>query len=260
MRGALKRALRAAVWLSLCATLAGCSASRGDLGAVEAVPDLAERILSRNAEVRDATLAGRFIIEDRKGQRRGALRIRFLRPDTYRVDAFESGALGAAGATSFVVLGDSTVVYAEGAATETRRLGAERIFPLLRDFELRFSDLKALVFPSPYLDEMELGLAVAARSRGGYVLEGPGSGGNIFTVWIDRRKEAVTRALRIERGRAPVVEIALSRFEMVGGSWRPKRVEITHLKRNASLRVQYESISVNDGLARDDLLLEGMDS
>lgn len=245
----------------LAVIFSGCVSSRNGASTTESAREMAVRIVERNIETKDVTLAGRFILEGEKGSRRGSLRIRYLNPDLYRVDVFQSGAAGVGGATSFLVEGDSSLVYADpGGGPERSALERESVLPFLEDFDLQIDDLKALAVLTPYLGSMDLTRSMGSRVRGGYLLEGPGPNDNIFTVWLDTEKEAVVRGQRGERGGIPVVEAKLSRFRHLKGFWRATRVEVRHFSRDASLSVQYERISVNEGLTRDDLLLRGMAS
>jgi hypothetical protein len=221
----------------------------------------ASAIIEKDSAIADATLSGRFILEDEMGSRRGSFRIRYIGPDLYRVDAFLSGAAGAGGASSFLVEGDSTLVYAEGGGeTETSRIERESVIPILEDFNLRMQDLRALAGLAPYLDSIDLARTRGSRVGGGYLLEGANPFGDTFAIWIDTEKEAVVKGQRADRNGPPVVETKLSRFREFEGVLRASRVEVRHFVEGASLSVQYETMSVNDGLVRDDLLLRGMRS
>lgn len=237
----------------------GCASSRVGVSATESARSAAAAILENDLAVSDATLAGRFILKDEKGSRSGSFRVRYISPDLYRVDAFLSGAPGVGGATSFVVEGDTSLVYAErGGGTESSPLTRESVIPLLEDFNLRLQDLKALAGLAPYLSSMDLNRTRGDRVRNGYLLEGANPFGDTFAVWIDADKNAVVKGQRGERNGPPVIESKLSRFRMFDGIQRATRVEVRHFVENASLSVQYERMSVNEGLRRDDLLLEGM--
>jgi hypothetical protein len=237
----------------------GCASSGGGASATEAARAAAAEILEKDLTIADATLVGRFILEDERGSRRGSLRIRYIGPDLYRVDVFLSGAAGVGGGSSFLVEGDSTLVYAdpEGGA-ESSSVERESVFPLLEDFNLQIQDLKALAAISPYLGALDLSRTRGSRVRGGYLLEGNNPVGDTFAVWLNTEKDAVVKAQRADRAGPPVVETKLSRFQRFGGVWRATRIEIRHFGENASLSVQYERMSVNEGLRRDDLLLRGM--
>jgi hypothetical protein len=224
----------------------------------ESARSAAAAIIEKDSAIADATLSGRFILEDEMGSRRGSFRVRYIGPDLYRVDAFLSGAAGAGGASSFLVEGDSTLVYAEGGATETSRIERESVIPILEDFNLRMQDLRALAGMAPYLGGMDLSRTRGSRVGGGYLLEGANPFGDIFAVWIDSDREAVVKGQRAERNGPPIVETKLSRFREFEGGLRASRVEVRHFIEDASLSVQYETMSVNDGLVRDDLLLRGM--
>jgi hypothetical protein len=247
-----------ALSLALAAAGSGCaSVPAGVPGAKGRA--VAERILEQNLQTADATLVGRFILEAERGQSRGSIRVRYLRPDVYRVDAFLSGAAGAGGGTSFLVEGDSTYAYAdsEGGAGS---LAIERgsVVPFLEDFDLELEDLKSLAIPAPYLGGLDLGRTRYSYVRGGVLLQGHISNGDNVSIWIDDEKEVVTRALRLDVAGLPLVETKLSRFKRVEGAWRASRISVKHFGQNASLSVQYDRISINEGLRRDDLLIKGM--
>lgn len=253
------RIVLAVIILALIAGPVGCGRPGGGASATESARMAAAEILEKDHAVKDASLTGRFILKDERGSRSGSLRIRYIAPDLYRVDAFLRGAVGAGGASSFLVEGDSSLVYAdqEGGA-ETSSIERESVFPLLEDFNLQIQDLKALAAVTPYLGGIDLDRTRGSRVRGGYLLEGVGPNGDRLAVWIDTDKDAVVKGQRGERGGLPVVETQLSRFRRVAGFWRATRIEIRHFGEKASLSVQYETMSVNEGLKRDDLLLRGM--
>ncbi len=236
----------------------GCASVRGGTPGQEGRA-IAGRVLQKSLEVADATLVGRFIIEADRGQSRGSIRVRYIRPDIYRVDAFLSGAAGAGGGTSFLVEGDTTYVYSdsEGGADS---LAIERgsVVPFLADFDLELEDLKSLAVPAPYLQVLNLGTAEYSYVRGGIMVQGLAPNGDNISIWIDDQKEVVAKALRLDRGGLPLVETKLSRFELLQGEWRPTRIAIRHFGQKASLSVQYDRISINEGLDRDDLLIREM--
>jgi hypothetical protein len=258
---ALVRALAAGAPIILLALNLNCASSGGGASATESARQAAAGILSEDLAIEDATLAGRFILEDEKGSRRGSLRVRYIGPDLYRVDAFLSGAAGAGGATSFLVEGDSTLYYADqGGGAEASSIERESVIPLLEDFNLRMQDLKALAGLAPYLGAMDFERTRGSRVSGGYLLEGANPFGDMFSVWIDTEKNAVVKGQRAERNGPPVVETKLSRFRNFEGISRATRIEIRHFVEGASVSVQYERMTVNEGLRRDDLLLRGMGS
>lgn len=240
---------------ALAALLSGCAATRGGGTALQG-SGVAERIARRAVDVRDATLVGRFILEAQEGQRKGSLRIRYISPDIYRVDAFMSGVAGAGGGSSFLLRGDTTFVYAEpGARPGTEKLESGDVVPFLEDFDLLLEDLKTLAALTPYLSSMDLGHASYSLVRGGYQVEGVTPNGDNIVIWIDSEKEVVEKSLRLEPSGLPLVETKLSKFKRFGGIWRPTRVRIRHFGQNAVLAVQYDRISVNEGLRVDDVLI-----
>jgi hypothetical protein len=220
---------------------------------------VAGHILEMSRETADATLVGRFILEAERGQSRGSIRVRYVRPDVYRVDAFLSGAGGAGGGTSFLVEGDTTYAYADSEGG-TGSLAIERgsVVPFLEDFDLELEDLRSLALPAPYLRSLDLSTARYTYVRDGVLVEGHISTGDNVSIWIDDEKEVITRALRLDAGGLPLVETKLSRFKRIEGEWRASRISVRHFGQNASLSVQYDRISINEGLDRDDLLIKGM--
>lgn len=242
---------------ALAVLLSGCAATRGGTPALQG-GGVAERIARRALDMRDATLVGRFILEAEEGQRKGSLRIRYISPDIYRVDAFMSGVAGAGGGSSFLLQGDTTFVYAEpGARPGVERLESGDVVPFLEDFDLLLEDLKTLAALTPYLSSMDLAHASYSRARGGYQVEGATTDGDNIVIWIDAEKEVVEKSLRLEPSGLPLVETKLSKFKRLGGIWRPTRINIRHFGQNATLAVQYDRISVNEGLKVDDVLIKG---
>ena len=239
---------------ALLPAVSGCGAGREGPSGEAAGKALAGSIRQRNEWTTDAVLAGRFMLESPEGSTKGSLRIRYLSPDIYRVDVIAAGVPGAAGGSSFLVEGDSTLVYVSaGGEAETRSIEEVGVVTFLRDFDLALADLKALVVPGAYLDLLSP-VGVACKSvRGGYLLEGYSPYGDLLAIWIDRDKDAVVKSIRSRRSGLPIVETKLERFKRLEGVWRPMRRTIRHFGQDASLSVQYDVILVDTGLGREDL-------
>lgn len=234
--------------------ISGCGAGREGPSGDAAGKALAGTIVRRNERITDAVLAGRFLLESPKGSTKGSLRIRYLSPDIYRVDVIAAGVPGAAGGSSFLVEGDSTLVYVSGGGeAEIRSIEEVGVVTFLRDFDLALADLKALVAPGAYLDLLSPAGAGCKSVRGGYLMEGYSPHGDLLAVWIDKDKGAVVKSVRSGRSGLPIVETRLERFERVEGVWRPMRRTIRHFGQEASLAVQYDVIRIDAGLDREDL-------
>ena len=220
---------------------------------------MAARISERGSIVKDAALVGTFILETGKGRSTGSLRVRYVSPDLYRVDAFMSGAAGAGGGTSILVEGDTTFTYSDSeGGLEAEALERGSVVPVLADLDLQLEDLKSLAMLAPYLWSMDLNGARCSRVRDGYLLEGEAPYGDNISIWIDEDKEVVTRGLRLAHDGLPLVETKLGRFRRLNGEWRATRVSLRHFGQKASFSVQYDRISFNEGLQRVDLLIRGM--
>jgi hypothetical protein len=239
----------------------GCGGPRTGPSIREEALAAAAAALAMDETVSDATFVGRFIAETRQGVTRGAVRVRYVKPDIYRVDAVAKGVLGAGGSTSFLVAGDTALVYVEpGAGLRTARLGCAGAPGVLEDFQLDLEDLKALAGSVPYLHGL-LGGPVRCSAEGGtYLIEGRGPNGEGVSVWIDKGRQTVVKAVRESPQGTPLVEITLKRFKRSEGVPRATRVVLRHFGQEAVLSVQYDRFSVNDGLKADDLLLRGMTS
>jgi hypothetical protein len=245
--------------MALVVAAAGSGCASAPAGAPKAQGSaVADRILERGRDTADATLVGRFILEADRGQSRGSIRVRYVRPDVYRVDAFLRGAAGAGGGTSFLVEGDTTYAYADSeGGTGSLEIERGNVVPFLEDFDLELGDLKSLALAAPYLRGVDLRTARYSYVRGGFLLEGRLSSGDNVSIWIDDDREVVTKALRLDVAGLPLVETTLSHFERVEGVWRASRVSVRHFGQEASLSVQYDKIAINEGLSRDDLVIRG---
>lgn len=251
------RALVAALGLAV----SGCAAGGAGPPTEAAAKALASEIAQRNVSIVDATLAGKFILESDKGSAKGSVRIRYIRPDIYRVDVIASGVGGAGGGSSCLIEGDSSLVcLSPGGGTDAASLDESRVVTFLEDFDLALEDLKALAVSGPYLDMLSLDAASCRGVRGGYVLEGHSPNGQLVAVWINKDKETVVKGTRRSEDGLPVVETKLSRFKQCEGVWQPTRRVIRHFGQEASLSVQYDRIVLNSGLERDDLIVRGAGS
>jgi hypothetical protein len=235
---------------------AGCGAGRGGPPADVAGEAIAQVIRQRDAQIVDATLAGRFVLESGEGSVKGSLRIRYIRPDIYRVDVLAAGVAGAGGGSSFFVEGDSLLVYSTpGRGTESASFEETGVVTFLEEFDLGLADLKTLVISGAYLDLMSLSQASISGVRGGYVLEAPGASGDRFTIWINKDKEAASKCVRASRDGLPIVEVTLSKFKSYEGAWRPTRRVVRHFGQKATLAVQYDRIVLNGDLDPRDLYI-----
>jgi len=211
----------------------------------------------RVEDISDATLVGRFLVEDERGTRSGSFRLRYAKPALYRVDAFESGAPGAAGGTSFLVEGDSAVTYVENGRLRRVLLGPGGGFEILEGVSLRTRDLEALALGVPRVPGPRVALAAVRRAGSGYAVSWMERGGSKFTVWIDREKRVARRALSEARDGTRMVDVRFAGFRRIGGAWWPTRIQVRHLPSGIVLRLKYDAVEINTGLVRDDLQLRG---